>query len=75
MSFYTAQNLYKKETLMFEHFLEGLHVDHFVKFHNQDDDIIMDAILGSRINSFSTLDDDLWTVLLITSACCIYSFK
>jgi hypothetical protein len=60
---------------MFEHFLEVLDVDNFAKFHNQDDDIIMDAILGSRINSFSTLDDDLWTVFLITSVCCIYSFK
>jgi hypothetical protein len=73
-SFYTAQNLYKKDT-MFEHFLEVVDVDNFARFHNQDDDIIMDAILGSRINSLSTLDDDLWTVFLITSACCIYNFK
>jgi hypothetical protein len=39
-----------KETIrytMFEHFLEVL--DNFVKFHNQDDDVIMDAILEADL--------------------------
>jgi hypothetical protein len=69
-----CEKLLEERNVFFEKVIDTLEVRDGVNLFNQEDDILLETLLGSRVDCLSSIDDDVWDKLMLVTAKSITSF-
>ena len=66
--------LIEERNVFFERVIDTLEVRDGVNLFNQEDDILLETLLGSKVDCLSSINDDVWDKLMLVTAESITSF-
>jgi hypothetical protein len=69
-----CEMLLEERDVFFERVIDTLEVRDGVNLFNQEDDIILETLLGSKVDCLSSINDDVWDKLMLVTAESITSF-
>lgn len=69
-----CEMLIEERNVFFERVIDTLEVRDGVNLFNQEDDILLETLLGSKVDCLSSINDDVWDKLMLVTAESITSF-